>query len=449
MMNNRLFKATLTTLITLASCHTVTAGNGGTNPDSTRIVPVLPIRELVRTDSLAMANKVLLAERTTTDSLLDAWLESCKEVLTDSLFNLNSDWQENELANQMYLPDSVYIKRLKSLTSPIPMTYNMHVKQQINMLTTTRRNTVSFALGRSLEYFPMIEAELDAAGLPLEFKILPVIESALLPTARSRMGAMGIWQFMLATGRNYGLEITSFVDQRRDPVAATKAACKYLNDMYRIFGDWTLALAAYNCGPGNINKAIKRAGGNTDFWEIYQFLPRETRNYVPIFIAMTYAFNFHNQHDIEPKEISSPFETDTVMVNRLMHLEQVSSTLDIPLDVLQTLNPQYKLDIIPASEQKSYALKLPRNEVPSFLVNERLIMSKDTTYLAQYLSPSKSGDGKMEFNIESTTYVVKRGDTLGGIAQRHNVTVSQLMKWNNIKSTKSVIRPGQRLEIFM
>ncbi len=439
-------KAIVTTLTVLAV--NISAQAKDNNPDSMLITPVLPISEMVRADSVAFANRVLYAERTTIDSLLDVWLESRKEVLTDSLFNLNADWQEPETGSKMYLPDSVYIKRLNSLTSPIPLVYNQHVKQQIQSLTTTRRTTVSLALGRSLKYFPMIEAELDAAGIPLEFRILPVIESALIPTARSRMGAMGIWQFMLATGRNYGLEITSFVDQRRDPIAATKAACRYLQDMYRIFGDWTLALAAYNCGPGNINKAIKRAGGKRDFWEIYTYLPRETRNYVPIFIAMTYAFHFHNQHDIEPQDILSPFETDTVMVNRIMHLEQISSTIDIPLDVLQTLNPQYKLDIIPANEEKGYALTLPRQEVPMFLVNEQLIMSKDTTYLAQYMRTSKE-TGKVEFNIESTTYVVKRGDTLGGIAARHNVTVSQLMKWNNIKSTRSVIRPGQRLEIFL
>ncbi len=448
---HRFLKILLPTLSVFAfGGLTVTAGNAPVDDqDSLLIKPVMPIRELVREDSLAINNPVLYARMTKADSLLDSWLKSCQEVLADSLFNMYAEMDSPQTGTQAMLPDSVYASRMRLLSSPIPLTYNAYVKKQIQLLTTTRRNTVSNALGRSLEYFPMIESELDAAGIPLEFRILPVIESALLPTARSRMGAVGMWQMMLTTGRNYGLEITSFVDQRRDPVASTKAACVYLKDMYRIFGDWTLSLAAYNCGPGNVNKAIKRAGGKTDFWEIYEFLPRETRNYVPIFIAMTYAFNYHNLHNIAPKEVSMPFETDTVMVNRLMHLEQVSSTLDIPMELLQTLNPQYKLDIIPANDKKSYALTLPRRDVANFIVNQNLIMSKDTVYLAQYLQPSKSGDGKKEFSIESTSYVVRKGDTLGGIAAKHHVTVSQLMKWNNIKSSKSLIRPGQKLEIFL
>lgn len=380
------------------------------------------------------------------DSLVVALQEEKSRRAFDSFFNdfINIESVET---TEGQLPDSVYEARLKMLLSPIRMPYNNIVKRYIITYTTRRRTTMENILGRSQYYFPMIEEELDRAGLPIELRMLPVIESALSPTAISRAGATGLWQFMYTTGRVYGLEINSFIDQRRDPVLATKAACRFLKDLYAIYGDWTLALAAYNCGPGNVNKAIKRAGNSAaDFWDIYPYLPAETRGYVPSFIAATYAYTFHYHHDIVPAQSALPLATDTLMINRPMHFEQISSTIDIPVEVIRSLNPQYKIDIIPATG-KSYALTLPMGETTRFLEHEKAIIAKDTVYLAQYLKPSATNPSQQAFALDSFTYRVKSGDTLSGIAKRHNVTVSQLMKWNSLKNAHT-LKIGQSLEIY-
>jgi membrane-bound lytic murein transglycosylase D len=343
------------------------------------------------------------------------------------------------------VPDSVYVNRLQAMVSPVHLPYNPVIKQYLGMYTSSRRSTVAHILGRSQHYFPMIEQELANAGLPLELRMLPVVESALTPTAVSRAGATGLWQFMYATGKYYGLEITSFIDQRRDPVAATRAACRYLAELHGIYDDWTLALAAYNCGPGNVNKALKRAGaGAKTYWDIYPFLPTETRGYVPSFVAATYAYNYHKLHDINPVQLSMPLSTDTIMVSRLMHLEQVSSTLDTPLDVLRALNPQYKMDIIPAVE-KQYSLTLPSTQAIKFIELQETIHAKDTVYLAEYLQTGS--DGLAQFNISSITHRVRSGEVLGSIARKYGVTVSQIVKWNNLRSANR-LSIGQVLEIY-
>ncbi len=345
------------------------------------------------------------------------------------------------------LPDSVYSARLKQMVSPMYVPYNEIIKKYLVMYTQQRRSTMARILGLSQYYFPMIEQELANAGLPLELRMLPVVESALTPTAVSRAGATGLWQFMYGTGKNYGLEITSFVDQRRDPVAATRAACRFLKELYRIYGDWALALAAYNCGPGNVNKALKRAGdGAKTYWDIYPYLPTETRGYVPSFVAATYAYNYHKLHNINPVPVPMPLATDTITVRKLMHLEQVSSTLDTPIDVLRALNPQYKMDIIPAVD-KPYALTLPSTQAIKYIELQDTIMSKDSVYLAQYLKQSSTPAGKAQFNISSVTHRVKSGEVLGSIAKKYGVTVAQIMKWNNLKSA-SKLRIGQVLEIY-
>lgn len=379
------------------------------------------------------------------DSLVVALQEEKARRAFDNFFNDFINIEQVECVEGQ-LPDSVYEARLKMILSPIRMSYNDIVKRYIITYTTKRRTTMENILGRSQYYFPMIEEELDKAGLPIELRMLPVIESALSPTAVSRAGATGLWQFMYTTGKVYGLEINSFIDQRRDPVLSTKAACRFLKDLYDIYGDWTLALAAYNCGPGNVNKAIRRAGSTAeDFWDIYPYLPAETRGYVPSFIAATYAYTFHFHHNIVPAESALPLATDTVMVRRPMHFEQISSTIEMPCEVIRALNPQYKIDIIPATG-KSYALTLPSGEVGRFLDNEEAINAKDTVYLAQYLKPS-SNPAKQVFALDSFSYKVKSGDTLSGIAKKHNVTVSQLMKWNNIKNSHT-LRIGQKIEIY-
>jgi membrane-bound lytic murein transglycosylase D len=342
------------------------------------------------------------------------------------------------------VPDSVYEARLRRMVSPVNLSYNNIVKSYIVSWTTRNKGTVSRILGLSQVYFPMIEEELSRQGLPLELRMLPVIESALNPSAVSRAGATGMWQFMLATGRSYGLEVTSMVDDRRDPVMATRAAASHLRDLYRMYGDWTIAIAAYNCGAGNVNKAIARAGGEAQtFWDIYPYLPRETRGYLPSFVAANYAYAYHKQHGIEMTNPPLPLCTDTVTVNKLTHFEQISSTLDIPVEALRALNPQYKEDIIPAVE-RTYALKLPQPEVSRYLAREQEIHAKDSLYLAKYLAQPKAALAPVP---SSSIHTVKKGEVLGTIARKHGVTVAQIVKWNKLRNADA-IRPGQRLEIL-
>lgn len=344
------------------------------------------------------------------------------------------------------IPDSVYQARLRSILSPIGLPWNDVVKQFVISYTTNRRTTMSNVLSRSQYYFPIIEEELMNAGLPLELRMLPVVESALSPTARSRVGATGLWQFMYGTGKIYGLEMTTFVDMRCDPVASTRAACRYLSDLYKMYGDWTLALAAYNCGPGNVNKAFKRAGGTAkNYWDIYPYLPRETRNYVPSFIAATYAYNYHRQHDIDIKECHIPLATDTITVNRLMHLDQVATTLDVPLETLRMLNPQYRKDIVPALD-RAYPLVLPQSEITRYMDRQETICAKDSIYLAEYLNPANIDQTRAILTATATTHRVANGENLGSIARKYGVTVNQIIRWNNLKNPNK-LKIGQRLEI--
>ena len=341
-------------------------------------------------------------------------------------------------------PDSVYIQRLRALVSPIQLPYNSIVRGYINRYTDSRYGTISRILGMSQYYFPIIEEELLREGLPVELRALPIIESALSPTAVSPMGAVGLWQFMPTTGKSYGLEINSLVDERRDPVRSTQAACRYLKDLYAIYNDWSLAIAAYNCGPGNVNKAIARSGGNgRTFWDIYDYLPRETRGYVPAFIGASYAYAYQRQHGIELTESPIPLATDTIRIDRLMHLGQIASTIDIPIETLRQLNPQYKLDIIPATT-KPYTLVLPQRNITQYIANEPAIFAKDSAYLKEYINPANIDKKRQERS--GSVYVVKKGDTLGAIARRYRVTTAQIMRWNKLKSAHK-LRIGQRLRI--
>jgi membrane-bound lytic murein transglycosylase D len=349
-------------------------------------------------------------------------------------------------------PDSIYRRRLHSILSPIPLVWNDVVKQYIVMYTTARRTTLGSILSRSQYYFPMIEAELAAAGLPLELRMVPVIESALVPSARSRAGAMGLWQFMYPTARQYGLEITSFIDERCDPVAATRAACRYLGFLYRLYGDWTLVLAAYNCGPGNLNRAMKRAGygsGNgATFWDVYGYLPAETRGYLPSFIAVTYAYTFHRQHGIELEATILPPTVDTVSVRRLVHLDQVATTLGIPLETMRALNPKYLRDVVPALD-KTYSIVLPQQYTTRYIGRAEEIHSTDSVYLAQYLNPSNLKNTRALLagtGGGGTVHRVKSGETLGHIAIKYGVRVSDIMRWNGLRSSHK-LSIGQRLEI--
>lgn len=396
-----------------------------------------------REDPIFMAAEGITAAA---DSVVSQWHEQQALTAYEDFFKAFIDL-DSTVTFASDIPDSVYAARLKMIVSPISMPYNDVIKRYLIAYTTTKKSLLCNILGRSQYYFPMIEQELDRMGLPLELRMLPVIESALLPTARSHAGATGLWQFMYSTGKVYGMEITSFIDQRCDPRKATVAACRFLKDLYNMYGDWTLAIAAYNCGPGNVNKAIHRAGGEAkNFWDIYPYLPRETRGYLPSFIAATYAYTFHQQHNIVPAEAPLPLAVDTLHIDRLLHLEQIASTIGTPMQTLRQLNPQYKLDIIPAVG-KTYTLTLPQCDVSKYIDNQQQILSKDTIYLAQYLKATNNPKDPKQFNITSEFYRVKSGDTLGAIARKYRVTVNQLMKWNNIKSPNN-LRIGQRIEIF-
>ena len=349
-------------------------------------------------------------------------------------------------------PDSVFVRRLRELVSPVPLAYNEIVKNLIQLYIGTPTSKMADILRLAPLYMPMIEEELIKAELPVELRMMAVIESALNTTVVSRAGAVGLWQFMPATGKLYGLEINSMVDERCDPVAATRAACRYLKDMYILYGDWTLAIASYNCGAGNVNKALARAGSSREehkltFWDVYPYLPRETRGYLPAFIAATYAYNYNRHHDMEILPPPRPLATDTLQINRIMHLEQISSTIDCPLETLKALNPQYKLNIIPAST-RNYTLVLPQTAVSEYIRHESEIMAKDSLYLKEYIDPTNIDKKKQEAAAAAVkTYKVKRGDTLGAIAKRNGTTVANLMKWNNIKKA-NLLREGQVLKIY-
>lgn len=399
--------------------------------DTVRIEPVAPPRiDTLRTSLSAVE----------IDSLVDVWHTLQTQQGDRRFFEPYSAETESE---KSVPADSLYRSRLRDLVSPVHLPYNYIVRGYINQYLNGRWSALGRIVALSKYYFPIIEQELINAGLPVELRALPIIESNLSSLATSRMGAVGMWQFMPSTGKNLGLEINSLVDERCDLILSTRAACRFLKDLYRIYGDWTLAIAAYNCGPGNVNKAIARAGANCKtFWDIYDYLPRETRGYVPKFIAASYAYAYHNLHDVKIEPTPDCIATDTVTIDRVMHLGQVASTIDIPLETLRTLNPQYKLDIVPAS-RKTYALTLPVRYLSDFIENRDSIYSKDSLYLKEYLNPANLEKQRAEG--VGYIYKVKAGDNLGLIAKRNRVSVKDLMRWNNLKST--TIRIGQRLRI--
>lgn len=347
------------------------------------------------------------------------------------------------------VPDSVYKLRLSQLPCVMEMPFNNTVRSFIQLYTVKKRLQVEYMMGMSDYYFPIFEQVLSAHNLPLELKNLPIIESALNTTAVSRMGAAGLWQFMIATGRMYGLEINSLVDERLSPTKATVAAARFMKDLYSIYGDWHLVIAAYNCGPGNVNKAIRRAGGKRDYWAIYPYLPAETRGYVPIFIAANYALHYAAEHKLCPAKVNMPVLTDTIMINQKLHLEQIAAVMNLPIEQVRLLNAQYRKDIIPGNI-KPYALVLPLNYANKF--NER----KDE--ILSYKADSLINNRRSEIEIKpvavaatpggssrTSYHTVKSGQTLSEIAAQHGVSVTKLKKWNRIKGSR--IKKGQRLKI--
>lgn len=348
-------------------------------------------------------------------------------------------------------PDEVIIERLGSLPTIIELPYNSVVRNYISMYVNRKKQLVENMLGMSLYYMPIFEQALDRNGMPLELKYLPVIESALNPDAVSRAGATGLWQFMLPTATGEGLEISSLVDQRRDPYASSEAAACYLKKLHEIFGNWSLAIAAYNCGPGNVNKAIRRAGGGTkDFWQIYPYLPAETRGYVPAFIAANYAMNFYDKHNISPALARKPIVTDTIHVKRRVHFEQIRDVLGIPMEELQTFNPQYRTGLIPG-DIRPYTLVLPSLQVYAYLANEDSIVNHNAERYARrdVVEPAPDGSGvdsKGAYVEELVVkyHTVRRGQTLAKIANMYGVTAASIRKTNKIGRK---VRRGQKLRI--
>ena len=346
------------------------------------------------------------------------------------------------------LPDSVYKARLQALPCVIELPYNERVRAFILRYVKRSPKQVARMMRMSEYYFPIFEEALDRYNLPYELKYVPIIESALNPTARSHAGAAGLWQFMPGTAKLFGLEVNSLVDERMDPVKATEAACRFLKSMYTVFRDWNLVIAAYNCGSGNVNKAIRRAGGKRDFWSIYPYLPRETRNYVPIFIAANYAMNYGEEHGICKAPIEKTLITDTILTTRRVHLHQVSKNLDIEMDELRRLNPQYSRDILPGGT--TYALCLPADKVGLYIDREDSILAYKADSLINNrraeidMAKVTSVNGSYRSN-GVTYYTIKNGDTLGGIAKKFHCSVKQLKQWNGLKNDN--IRAGKKLKI--
>lgn len=384
------------------------------------------------------------------DSMLNLWYvknsNTVEDLVNDTIKN------STEIA---YIPDSVYAERLARIPTTVKLTYNQVVRKYIEMYTQQKKDRVQVMLGLAEYYFPIFDDIFDYYGVPNELKCMSIIESALNPRARSRTRAIGVWQFMYGTGKRYGLTINSLVDERRDPVRETHAAAQFSKDLFNIFQDWQLVVAAYNCGPGNVNKAIRRAGGRRDFWEIYRYLPRETRGHVPAFIAAIYTMNYYKEHNLVPVPSSFPKHTDTIMVTKDLHLMQVAEVLRIPIEQLRDLNPHYLCDIIPARGGAVYPLSLPFEQTTRFIdLQDSIYAYKDSIYFnpnvlnksPMYNLASKSGAYKPR-GYAALYYTVKTGDNLGVISEWFDCSVNSIMDWNDLYGSR--IRAGQKLLIYV
>ena len=376
--------------------------------------------------------------KSTVDSLLLAYYNKHKNFEYASLSNLDT----TSVRYTSSVPDSVFVQRLSDIKSFIPLTFNDVVKNYIILYSEKMPEKMGRVIGLGNYYFPIFQETFNRYDIPEELRAMAVIESMLKFDAVSRVGAKGMWQFMYQTAKKYGRVINSFVDERLDPVKAVDAAARYLSDSYAIFGDWQLAIASYNCGPGNVNKAIKRSG-KTDIWDIYYFLPRETRGYVPAFTGALYALNYYKEHGIRPEQLDFPAQVDTFHIHKMLHFKQVSELAGVPLETIKMLNPQYTHEIIPGSEKESWILRLPAHYTADYIaVEDSVHLYKADTLLSPVVIKKikDGGDG------QRIAYKVKSGDTLGGIAKRYGCTVKQIQKWNHLKGT--TIRIGQTLSIY-
>ena len=382
----------------------------------------------------------------------EKWLKELSN--SDLFFQMSEDVAATPTdVDYSELPTEVLKERLRKLNekTPFNVEYNPILEQVIKSFLKNRRSSLERLMSLSDYYFPMFEQEMSNQKIPLEMKYLAIIESALNPKARSRAGATGLWQFMYATGKSYGLEVNNYVDERSDPVRSTKAAAKYLNELYKIFGDWDLALAAYNSGPGNVTKAIRRSNGKTNYWNLRPYLPRETAGYVPAFLATLYIFEYAKEHGFKPqKRANHVFQTDTIRVKQAIPFKDIAEITGMDVQDIQFFNPSYQLDVVPYVEGRNYAVRLPISEIGKFVSNEQAIynyLNEQKAQHEQVLPEVTKGEqyagGK---STKKTVYTVKKGDNLGKIASRHGVTINNIKRWNRMKSNK--VRVGQRLSIY-
>lgn len=369
--------------------------------------------------------------------------ENTKSRLNDNKYNFLPNFIPT-------YPDSVYYYRMQRLDveSPIELTYNPYIRMFIDMYANKKRGTTARVLGLSQMYFPMFEQQLDKYNIPLELKYLAIVESALNAKARSRVGAGGLWQFMYYTGKVYGLEVTSYVDDRNDPLKATVAACRHFNDLYNMYHDWLLVLAAYNSGPGNVNKAIRRSGGKMTFWEIMPYLPRETRDYVPAFIAVNYVMAYSNEHNIYPVMPRILYhETDTVAVRQPLTLGMLSEQLKISIADLEFLNPTFRTGFIPATPANPFYIRLPQKSIADFINNEPALYAY--YQLKGYDASQFKAQDNADYDVitKKVTHKVRKGETISTIARKYDCTTSEIKKWNKLK--KSYVYHGQSLKIYV
>jgi len=388
------------------------------------------------------------------DSLKLAFLDDPAIAYFDSMLLANqratkelfeTEFQSSQ-KNTPRFSDSIYEMRIRHLNaeSPMDLVYNPYVKQYIKVYTQQRRSQLSRMMGLAEYYFPMFEEVLDQYDLPLELKYLSIVESALNPRAKSWAGATGLWQFMFNTGREYDLTVSSYVDERMDPYRATVAACQFFEQSYALYGDWSLVLASYNSGRGNVNKAIRRSGGKKNYWRIRPFLPKETQSYVPAFIAVCYAMNYAEEHTIvasKPRVLF--YETDTVTVKYQIDFEYLATSLDVPMSDLEFLNPSYKINVIPSLENRRYFLRLPVDKVGVFVANEDDIYA----HFVKLDQEKQKSYPKYNEQDERIVYKVKSGEYLGKIALRYGCSVKKIRQWNNLKNDN--IRVGQRLILYV
>ena len=374
-----------------------------------------------------------------TDSLLSLWYVH-KSMLKGDIVSFNMD----SVHFRSSVTDKEYLQRLADMNSFITLPFNETVRNYIILYSEKMPTKMSSMLALSQYYFPIFEEIFDRYGLPKELKYMAVIESAFNPVAVSRAGAKGMWQFMYNTAKMYGLTINSFVDERLDPVKSADAAARYMRDAYRIFGDWNLAISSYNCGSGNVNKAMRRSGSR-EFWPVYNYLPRETRGYVPAFVGAMYAFTYYREHGLVPETDSMPVQVDTFHIRRMLHFQQVSALTGVSVEMLKKLNPQYVHDIVPGTAKEEYVLRLPYQYTSKFIENEDSVYAYNAK---EYFSPATLQNIAVSGSASSQriAYKVKSGDYLGRIASRYHVTVKQIMEWNHLRNTN--LRVGQVLYIY-